>query len=170
MAMIGDNYRYLGELGAGGGGTVVLARHVPMDRLVAVKAVAGNSRSALARLRREGRVLAALDHPSILTVFRLVEDGTVLALITEYLDGGNFEDALDTQRLPGRVVIDVLTRVGSALRAAHDAGVVHRDVKPSNVLLGPDGRAVLADFGQPLWRRVQDLDRRHHRNTPVHGA
>lgn len=147
MAMIGDDYRYLGELGAGAGGTVVLARHVPMDRLVAVKAVTASSLSALARLRREGRVLAALDHPSILNVYRLVEDGTVLALITEYMDGGNFEDALDERRLSGRAVVDVLVQVGSALQAAHAAGVVHRDVKPTNVLLGAGGRAVLADFG-----------------------
>jgi serine/threonine-protein kinase len=147
MAMIGDSYRYLGELGSGGGGTVVLARHVPMDRLVAVKAVTGSSRSALARLRREGRVLAALDHPSILTVFRLVEDGNVVALITEYLDGGNFEDALEGQRLSGRAVVDVLLQVGSALQGAHAAGVAHRDVKPTNVLLGKEKRAVLADFG-----------------------
>lgn len=147
MAMIGDGYRYVGELGAGGGGTVVLARHVPVDRLVAVKAVAASSSSALARLRREGRVLAALDHPSILKIFRLVEDGLVLALITEFLDGGNFEDALDEQRLSGSTVVDVLLDVGSALQAAHAAGIVHRDVKPTNVLLGRDGRVVLADFG-----------------------
>jgi serine/threonine protein kinase len=147
MAMIGDGYRYVCELGAGGGGTVVLARHVPLDRLVAVKAVAASSRSALARLRREGRVLAALDHPSILKVFRLVEDGLVLALITEFLDAGNFEDALDEQRLSGPAVVDSLLHVGSALQAAHAAGIAHRDVKPSNVLLGRDGRVVLADFG-----------------------
>lgn len=147
MAMIGTDYRYLGELGAGGGGTVLLARHVPMDRLVAVKAVTASSPSALARLKREGRVLAALDHPSILNVFRLVEDGVVVALITEYLEGGDLDTALDERRLTGRAVIDVLARVGSALQAAHSAGVVHRDVKPTNVLLGPDGRAVLADFG-----------------------
>src|SRR5690242_18020504 len=91
MAMIGNDYRYVGELGAGGGGTVVLAEHTPMDRLVAVKAVTASSRAGLARLRREGRVLAALHHPAILNVFRLVEDGTVLALITEYMEGGDFE-------------------------------------------------------------------------------
>ena len=147
MAMIGNDYRYMGELGAGGGGTVLLAQHVAMDRLVAVKAVTASSRSALARLRREGRVLAALDHPSILNVFRLIEDGTVLALITEYMEGGDFEDALDGPRLPGHEVVDVLVQVGSALQAAHAAGVVHRDIKPTNVLLGRDGRVALADFG-----------------------
>lgn len=147
MAMVGNDYRYLGELGAGGGGTVVLARHLPMERLVAVKAVTASSHSAIARLKREGRVLAALDHPSILKIFRLVEDGAVVALITEYLEGGDFEKALDGQRLTGRAVIDVLARVGSALQAAHSAGVVHRDIKPTNILLGSDGRVVLADFG-----------------------
>ena len=92
-------------------------------------------------------MLAALDHPSILRVLRMVDDGLVVALVTEYLDGGDFEDALAEDRLPGRAVIEVLTRVGEALQAAHGASVVHRDVKPSNVLLGRDGRAVLADFG-----------------------
>ncbi|MGO9925218.1 MAG: serine/threonine-protein kinase [Mycobacterium sp.] len=147
MAMIGDGYRYVGDLGSGGGGTVVLVEHLAMNRLVAVKALVTASSSALGRLRREGRVLAALDHPSILRVLRLVDDGSVVALVTEYLDGGNFEDALAEDRLPGRAVVEVLTRVGEALQAAHGAGVVHRDVKPSNVLLGRDGRAVLADFG-----------------------
>ncbi|WP_077079320.1 protein kinase domain-containing protein [Mycobacterium numidiamassiliense] len=147
MTMIGDDYRYVGELGAGGGGTVVLARHVPMDRLVAVKAVTGSSRSEIARLRREGRVLAALHHPSILNIFRLFEHDHVIALITEYLEGGNFDDALDGERLSGRAVADVLLQVGSALRAAHAAGIVHRDVKPTNVLLAKEKRAVLADFG-----------------------
>jgi eukaryotic-like serine/threonine-protein kinase len=147
MAMIGDGYRYVGDLGSGGGGTVVLVEHLAMNRLVAVKALVTASSSALGRLRREGRVLAALDHPSILRVLRLVDDGAVVALVTEYLDGGNFEDALAEDRLPGRAVVEVLTRVGEALQAAHGAGVVHRDVKPSNVLLGRDGRAVLADFG-----------------------
>jgi serine/threonine protein kinase len=147
MAMIGDGYRYVGDLGSGGGGTVVLVEHLAMNRLVAVKVLVTASSSALGRLRREGRVLAALDHPSILRVLRLVDDGSVVALVTEYLNGGDFENALAEDRLPGRVVVDVLTGVGEALQAAHGAGVVHRDVKPSNVLLSHDGRAVLADFG-----------------------
>jgi serine/threonine protein kinase len=147
MAMIGDGYRYVGDLGSGGGGTVVLVEHLAINRLVAVKVLVTASSSALGRLRREGRVLAALDHPSILRVLRLVDDGTVVALVTEYLNGGDFEEALGEDRLPGRVVVDVLTGVGQALQAAHGAGVVHRDVKPSNVLLSQDGRAVLADFG-----------------------
>jgi serine/threonine protein kinase len=147
MAMIGDKYRYVCDLGSGGGGTVILVEHLAMNRLVAVKVLVTASPSALGRLRREGRVLAALDHPSILRVLRMVDDGAVVALVTEYLDGGDFEDALSEDRLPGRAVVEVLTRVGEALQAAHGAGVVHRDVKPSNVLLSRDGRAVLADFG-----------------------
>jgi serine/threonine protein kinase len=147
MAMIGDKYRYVRDLGSGGGGTVILVEHLAMNRLVAVKVLVTASPSALGRLRREGRVLAALDHPSILRVLRMVDDGAVVALVTEHLDGGDFEDALSQDRLPGRAVVDVLTRVGEALQAAHGAGVVHRDVKPSNVLLSHDGRAVLADFG-----------------------
>ena len=144
MAMIGDKYRYVRDLGSGGGGTVILVEHLAINRLVAVKVLVTASPSALGRLRREGRVLAALDHPSILRVMRMVDDGAVVALVTEYLDGGDFEDALSEFRLPGGAVVDVLTRVGEALQAAHGAGVVHRDVKPSNVLLGRDGRAVLS--------------------------
>jgi serine/threonine protein kinase len=147
LAMIGDGYRYVGDLGSGGGGTVILVERLAMNRLVAVKVLVTASASAVGRLRREGRVLAAIDHPSILRVLRLVDDGSVVALVTDYLDGGDFEQALAGDSLPGHAVIEVLTGVGGALRAAHDAGVVHRDVKPSNVLLDQDGRAVLADFG-----------------------
>lgn len=147
MAMIGSDYRFVGQLGAGGGGTVLLAHHQPTSRYVAVKTVVNQSNSALARLRREGRALAALDHPSILKVYRLVEENALVVLVTEYLDGGDLEDALSADRLRGASVVGALLRTGEALVAAHAAGVVHRDVKPSNVLLGRDGRAVLADFG-----------------------
>ena len=171
MAMIGDGYRYVGDLGSGGGGTVVLAEHLAMNRLVAVKALVTASASALGRLRREGRVLAALDHPSILRVLRMVDDGSVVALVTEYLDGGDFEDALAEDRLPGRAVIKVLTRVGEALQAAHGASVVHRDVKPYQCLAGPrrPGRAGRLRPDQTR-RRVPDPVGGDHRDADVHGA
>lgn len=149
MALVGTDYEFQRQLGVGGGGVVVLARDVRLDRLVAVKTIttAGAADTARARLRREGRALATLRHQSILGVYRLVEDGSTIAIVTEYLAGGDFDTALRERTLPGSAVVDVLCQVASALDAAHELGLVHRDVKPANVLLDGAGRTAVADFG-----------------------
>lgn len=149
MALVGADYTFHRQVGVGGGGVVVLAHDARLDRLVAVKTITtgGATDSARARLRREGRALAALRHRSILSVYRLVEDGSTIAIITEYLAGGDFDTALLERTLSGSSVVEVLCQVASALDAAHAINLVHRDVKPANVLLDGHGRAVVADFG-----------------------
>lgn len=149
MALVGEDYEYQRQLGVGGGGLVLLARHRPLDRLVAIKTIstAHADEAARARLRREARALATLAHPSILEVYRLIDGGSSLALICEYLPGGNLDDALTRETLTGSAVVDSLCHLADALLAAHASGIVHRDVKPANVLLDGAGRTVLADFG-----------------------
>ena len=143
------DFEFVRVLGRGGTGWVALARHVPLDRLVAVKTMNGGSlnASATARVRREGRILAGLKHPGIVTVYQMISVPSSLSLVMEYLPGGDLGKAMDHGDLTGRQLVGVLTQVAGALEAAGAAGIVHRDVKPGNVLLDGKGRAVLADFG-----------------------
>jgi serine/threonine protein kinase len=144
-----QDYEFLRLLGQGSTGWVVLARHRQLGRPEAIKIIRGGSRQlpAVRRLEREGRVLARLDHPNIVSVYRQLTSSTSLALAMEYLPGGDLQQAMAGDGLFGSDRVGVLAQVAGALTAAASVGVVHRDVKPSNVLLDGVGRAVLADFG-----------------------
>ncbi len=146
---LGADYEFVRLIGRGGTGWVALVRHIPLDRWEAVKTVRSGTRqlAAVRRLEREGRVLARLNHPGIVAVYRLLTSPTSVGLVMEYLPGGDLQNAMDHGRLSGSQRVRVLSQVADALTAAASAGVVHRDVKPSNVLLDSAGRAVLADFG-----------------------
>jgi YVTN family beta-propeller protein len=147
-ARLGD-YVLERELGSGGMGTVYLARDERLDRLVAVKVVA----SAVAdderfreRFLRESRLAARLEHPAIVPVYQAGEDGGRLFLAMRYLPDGTLAARLAGGRLEPMDALRYLTDVATALDAAHEAGLVHRDVKPGNILLDHQ-RALLADFG-----------------------
>jgi serine/threonine protein kinase len=136
----------LGELiGSGGMGSVFRARDRRLSRDVAVKLLAADGDAdAQARLEREARTLALLDHPNIVRVFQIAHSEGQPFIAMELLEGGSLADLLPLA--PARVA-----RLGSelcaALAYAHARGVVHRDLKPQNVLFARDGRAVLTDFG-----------------------
>ena len=146
---LGDEYQILRILGRGANGSVVLARHRPLDRLVAVKSISGTALlgAAADRIQREARILASLHRPTIVAVYQLLVRPGALSIVMEYLPGGDLERVLAEGELDTSTAISVLTQVADALSAASAAGVVHRDVKPANVLLDGRGRAVLADFG-----------------------
>lgn len=159
-SLIADRYRLVRPLGAGSSATVWEASDTALDRTVAVKLLHG---SALAdptereRLRREARALARLAHPRITIVFDYLEqrqpDGTAQpVLVTELLHGTTLADRLRTGPMPAAEAVAVCAQLADALRAAHDAGIVHRDVKPGNVMLTASG-AKLLDFGiaQTAW-------------------
>lgn len=136
-------YQLLRVLGSGGMGTVLLARDRHLGRLVALKLLRDPGPWFVERFRREARVLARLAHPSIVAVheFDLFAGRAYLAM--EYVDGGNLTRA----RLEPRALVRALGGVVDALEHAHGLGVVHRDVKPENILLDRRGRAFLCDFG-----------------------
>jgi len=143
-------YEILAPLGAGGMGEVYRARDPRLGRDVAIKvlpaAVSGDA-ERLARFEREARTVAALNHPNIVVLHSIEEDGPVRFLTMELVEG----QALDTHLLPGGLpcarVLDLGIAIADALTAAHERGVVHRDLKPANVMLSREGRVKVLDFG-----------------------
>ena len=139
-------------LGRGGMGSVYLATHVRLGRRAALKVIApefAHDDDFRARFLREARLAASLDHPHVIPVYDAGEVGGVLFIAMRYVQGSTLQQVLgDAGPLPVAETVRVAEQVGSALDAAHAAGLVHRDVKPANVLLAePDGHVYLCDFG-----------------------
>ena len=146
-----DTYQIVAPLGAGGMGEVWLARDLRLDRRVAVKVLPPHltdDADRVARFRHEARVASALNHPNVCTIYALdtAEDGR-LFIVMEYIDGSTLRDRLAGDPLPIRHAVEIAEQIASALAAAHAAGVIHRDVKPENVMLRPDGLVKVLDFG-----------------------
>lgn len=147
----GSRYRIERELGRGGMGVVFLAQDTSLDRRVALKelphSIASN-RELVRRFRQEARLLARLSHPNIVQVFDLVEEAGRLWIVMELVEGGTLSDAIGRRgRIPWPEAVRLVKPIATALGYAHDQGLVHRDVKPINVLLTPDGVPKLTDFG-----------------------
>ncbi len=152
MPRAGDQlgkYQLEGLLGRGGMGEVWAAHDPDLDRRVAVKVLRGaltDSAEGLARLQREGRAMARLRHPNVITVYDAAfADGRGL-IAMELIDGENFASWL-ARAHPRSEVVDALLAAGRGLAAAHDAGMLHRDFKPQNVLVERGGRVLVTDFG-----------------------
>ena len=136
------------ELGRGGMGVVYQARDVTLDRRVALKLLhARRDDAAQARLLREAQVMAKLAHPHVVPVFELGEWQQEVYLVMELVTGVTLEAWLKREKHTTREVVDHFVSAGRGLAAAHAAGVVHRDFKPANVLVGLDGRVRVTDFG-----------------------
>lgn len=168
--MVDGRFRLDARLGGGGMGLVWRATDVVLHRSVAVKEVRPpdpdlaeydpeSARQLRERVLREARALARIDHPNVVTIHHVVDGGpgTFPWIVMELVTGGSFADRLAAGPMDpvsaARIGLDVL----SALDAAHAAGIEHRDVKPANVLLRPDGRAVLTDFGIAAIREATTL-------------
>ncbi|MCA2219734.1 serine/threonine-protein kinase [Nonomuraea aurantiaca] len=153
--LVAKRYQLLRELGRGGMGVVWEGRDTLLNRQIAVKEVllpAGLPRAdqerQLLRTAREARMAARLNHPSVVAIYDVVEEDGRPWIIMELVRYPSVEEVVATSgALPVRQAADVGRQVLSALRAAHEVGILHRDVKPSNILLTDDGRAVLTDFG-----------------------
>ncbi len=143
-------YRIDRELGRGGMGTVFLAYDPNFDRQVAIKLLpAGFLQDASFRVRfdREAKMIARLEHPAIVPVYDYGEDQGCPYLVMRYMGGGTLKERLAHGALPAGEINAILQRICSALDKAHARGVVHRDLKPGNILFDEDSNAYLADFG-----------------------
>jgi predicted Ser/Thr protein kinase len=140
----------LRQLGAGGMGTVFAAYDEQLDRKVALKILhVQDSGSHVQRERtlREAKALARVTHPRVVSVYEVGETDGQLYLTMEFIDGVTLRSWQSARKRPWREVLQMYLRAGEGLRAAHDAGVVHRDFKPDNVLVGNDGLPRVVDFG-----------------------
>ena len=137
-------------IGRGGMGAVYRARQTHLNRAVALKilpAVATGAADAADRFRREARVLAQLNHPGIVAVYDYGQSGDLFWMVMELVDGANLRQVQATGRLSPAEALRLVPHICEALQYAHDQGVVHRDLKPDNILLDARGRPKIADFG-----------------------
>ncbi|HEX4964435.1 MAG TPA: protein kinase [Thermoanaerobaculia bacterium] len=152
-----SHYRLLRPLGRGGMGVVYLAKDVELGREVAIKFLHHWRTVRPAdevRFRREAQAAAALDHPNIGTIYEVGEHEGLRFLAMAFYDGTTLAQLLDAQphrRLPVSEAAAIAGQLASALAAAHATGIVHRDLKPENVMVLPDGRVKLLDFGLARW-------------------
>lgn len=143
-------YRLVEQIGRGGSSVVYRARHVRLGRQAALKLLrtAGADAAHRERFVRESKLAASLDHPNIVPVFDAGEENGVLYLAMACVDGSDLKTLLvEEGSLPLRRALRIVAQIASALDVAHARGLVHRDVKPANILVGREERAYLSDFG-----------------------
>lgn len=144
------NYEILGALGAGGMGEVYRARDTRLDRIVAIKALPPGfalDTARVARFEREARLLASLNHPNIATLFGLEDSSGSPYLVLEFVEGETLAQRLARGALSTREALEVGGQIASAIAAAHERGVVHRDLKPGNIMLTTGQGVKVLDFG-----------------------
>ncbi len=159
--LIAGRYEVEALVGSGGMASVYRAHDRLLERRVALKILHdqfARNEDAVARFRREARAVAQLTHPNIVTVIDRGEDDGRPFIVFEYVDGVNLKQVLERDgALPVATVLDLAVQVARALEAAHQRGVVHRDVKPQNVLIGDEGPPKVTDFGIARARGVDGL-------------
>ncbi|MCS6910045.1 MAG: SUMF1/EgtB/PvdO family nonheme iron enzyme [Anaerolineales bacterium] len=145
-----NGYTIVELIGSGSMADVFLARQPSMNRWVAVKVLSGaliRDSQFVARFRQEAQIVAALEHPHILPVIDYGEAEGTPYLVMRYVSGGTLQDLLQKGPLPPQDVLRYLTEIGQGLDYAHSLGVIHRDIKPKNILLDTRGNSFISDFG-----------------------
>src|SRR6266478_1107680 len=148
------NYQILEEIGRGGMGVIYRARQRHSRRIVALKRVLAyhaDSQETLARFRREAEAAAHLDHPNILPIYEVSESEGLPFFSMKYAAGGSLRDVGSALRLDTRECVALLAKVSRATEYAHKQGILHRDLKPGNILLDSRGEPFVSDFGLAKW-------------------
>ncbi len=150
QATLGE-YEILAELGRGGMATVYLAQDLSLDRKVAIKLMSPallEGEGMVERFKREARTAAALSHPHIIPIYAVQESEHLLFFVMKFIEGRALDSVIkQVGPLPIPMVQTILHQVGGALAYAHRRGIVHRDVKPANIMIDADGWAIVTDFG-----------------------
>lgn len=148
-------YVIVEPIGVGGMGRVYAAQDPALDRKVALKVLHPHAAGPEleARLLREAKAMASLVHPGVITIYDVGRFGDQLFIAMELVEGGTLREWLCAERRSWREILDVFVRAGRGLARAHAGGIVHRDFKPDNVLVGLDGRVRVTDFGLALTAR-----------------
>lgn len=155
-----DRFELERVLGQGAFGTVYLARDPRLDRAVAIKVARTgvlNSKKDIDRFNREACAAAQLRHPNIVPVYEVGQAQGSTYIVYEYIEGTTLKDKLKKGKLPADEAVRMMVSIASALHYAHESGIIHRDMKPENVLLDKKGQPHIADFG--LARREEDATR-----------
>lgn len=156
-------FKILSRLGSGGMGDVYLAEDSRLGRRVALKllrpSLVGNTQSR-SRFIREARLASALDHPNICTIHEIGEASGVLFIAMQYLEGNTLKQVINDQPSSLDSLVSVSLQVGNALATAHAQGIIHRDIKSSNIIITPRGQAKVLDFGlaRPMKREEGDTE------------
>src|SRR6202158_1598348 len=140
-------YEVVGPLGTGGMGEVYRARDSRLRREVALKMLRDRDPGHRMRLLEEARAASALNHPNILVVYDVGVEHDVPFIVSELVDGGTLRQLLAHGPLPLQELLNVAVQIADGLTAAHEAGFVHCDLKPENVMVTADGRLKILDFG-----------------------
>ncbi len=161
-AQLISHYRVLGQLGRGGMGVVYRAEDTTLRRTVALKFLPehlANDQAVSERLRREARLASSLNHPNICTIYEVGEDSGEVFIAMEYVEGRPLSELIRPQGLPLQTTLRYSSQLASALAHAHDHGVVHGDLKPSNIMVTPGGDAKILDFGLARRSDPAEFDR-----------
>ena len=145
-----SHYRVTGKLGIGGMGVVYEAEDTRLGRRVALKVLSDDlagDPEASRRLRREARTIASLNHPHICTIYEIEEHEGALFIVMERVVGTNLKAHMARAPLATAEIVRIALEVATALQAAHAQGIVHRDIKPGNIMVGTDGQVKVLDFG-----------------------
>jgi TolB-like protein/Tfp pilus assembly protein PilF len=148
------HYNILEKIGTGGMGEVYRARDTKLGRTVAIKVLPpelARDPGRRERLLREARASAAISHPNIATLFQVGEEGGTIFLVFEYVPGQTLHAAIGGRPMNTRRAIDLAIQLADAVADAHAAGVIHRDIKPDNIIVTPKGNAKILDFGLAAW-------------------
>ena len=145
-----SHYEIMAAVGSGGMGVVYRAHDVTLDRDVAIKVLPGDrprTENARRRFRREAMAASALSHPNIITIYEISADGDTDFIAMEYVRGSTLTSILKSRRLSLEEALQYAVQISDALAKAHGAGVIHRDMKPGNIMVTDDGLVKILDFG-----------------------